>query len=76
MTTTETKSEKTLRLTNTRLPKTLKSIRLLGNLGNSQYELSEEQIDMIMRYLWEEVKDVQKALTNTKDKKKSFIPIK
>jgi len=31
---------------------------------------------MIMRYLWEEVKDVQKALTNTKDKKKSFIPIK
>jgi len=72
MTTTETKNEKALRIVNNRLPKVRKGISLIGNLASSQYELSDEQIDMIMNYLFSDIKKLDNALRNKKDNKKSF----
>lgn len=69
---TETKNEKALRIVNNRLPKVRKGISLIGNLASSQYELSEEQIDMIMNYLFSDIKKLDNALRNKKDNKKSF----
>jgi hypothetical protein len=69
---TETKNEKALRIVNNRLPKVRKGISLIGNLASSQYELSEEQIDLIMNYLFSDIKKLDNALRNKKDNKKSF----
>tara|TARA_B100000900_G_C20368969_1_gene629567 strand:+ start:42 stop:269 length:228 start_codon:yes stop_codon:yes gene_type:complete len=69
---TETKNEKALRIVNNRLPKVRKGISLIGNLASSQYELSDEQIDMIMNYLFSDIKKLDNALRNKKDNKKSF----
>ena len=48
----ETKQEKAVRLINQRLPKVRKGIlKGIGNLASSQYDLSEEQVTMILNYL-------------------------
>ena len=50
-TTQETKQEKAVRLINQRLPKVRKGIlKGIGNLASSQYDLSEEQVTMILNY--------------------------
>ena len=68
----ETKNEKAVRIAENRLPRVRKGISLLSNLGNSQYELSEEQSNKIIRILKSDITMLENKLLNRKSEVKSF----
>jgi len=73
----ETKQEKAVRLINQRLPKVRKGIlKSIGNLASSQYDLSEEQVTMILNYLKSDVATVEKLLRNKKSSESFEVNIK
>lgn len=53
--------ERFVRLAETRVPKAIKSLRLIGNLSNkSNYSYSKEDVDKIMRVLENELRLLKK----------------
>ena len=68
----ESKNEKAVRIAENRLPRVRKGISLLSNLGNSQYELSEEQSNKIIRILKSDITMLENKLLNRKSEVKSF----
>ena len=68
----ESKAQKFTRLANKRVNTALAKIRLIGNLGTSQYESTPEQIGLILKVLENEVLMVGKAFTKTKADKDLF----
>jgi queuine/archaeosine tRNA-ribosyltransferase len=68
----ESKNEKAVRIAENRLPRVRKGISLLSNLGNSQYELSEEQSNKIIRILKSDIAMLENKLLNRKSEVKSF----
>ena len=55
-----------------RLPRLRKMISLLSNLGNSQYELTDEQSHKIIRILKSDITMLENKLLNRKSEVKSF----
>jgi len=51
----ETKQQKFLRLVNSRLPKAVKQMRLVGNLSGAPYECTDEQAGAVIAALQKEV---------------------
>ena len=68
----ETKNEKAVRIAENRLPRLRKMISLLSNLGNSQYELTDEQSHKIIRVLKSDITTLENKLLNRKSEVKSF----
>ena len=68
----ETKNEKAVRIAENRLPRVRKGIDLLSNLGNSQYELTDEQSHKIIRVLKSDITMLENKLLNRKSEVKSF----
>ena len=68
----ETKNEKAVRIAENRLPRVRKGIDLLSNLGNSQYELTDEQSNTIIRILKSDIARLENKLLNRKSEVKSF----
>ena len=68
----ETKNEKAVRIAENRLPRLRKMISLLSNLGNSQYELTDEQSHKIIRILKSDITMLENKLLNRKSEVKSF----
>lgn len=68
----ETKNEKAVRIAENRLPRLRKMISLLSNLGNSQYELTDEQSHKIIRILKSDIAMLENKLLNRKSEVKSF----
>tara|TARA_Y100000356_G_C11043520_1_gene174868 strand:+ start:126 stop:389 length:264 start_codon:yes stop_codon:yes gene_type:complete len=68
----ETKNEKAVRIAENRLPRVRKGISLLSNLGNSQYELTDEQSHKIIRILKSDITMLENKLLNRKSEVKSF----
>ena len=68
----ETKNEKAVRIAENRLPRVRKGIDLLSNLGNSQYELTDEQSNTIIRILKSDIAKLENKLLNRKSEVKSF----
>lgn len=68
----ETKNEKAVRIAENRLPRLRKMISLLSNLGNSQYELTDEQSHKIIRILKSDIATLENKLLNRKSEVKSF----
>jgi dissimilatory sulfite reductase (desulfoviridin) alpha/beta subunit len=68
----ETKNEKAVRIAENRLPRLRKMISLLSNLGNSQYELTDEQSNKIIRILKSDIATLENKLLNRKSEVKSF----
>ena len=68
----ETKNEKAIRIAENRLPRLRKMISLLSNLGNSQYELTDEQSHKIIRILKSDITMLENKLLNRKSEVKSF----
>tara|TARA_A100001201_G_C3944685_1_gene157676 strand:- start:173 stop:400 length:228 start_codon:yes stop_codon:yes gene_type:complete len=68
----ETKNQKAVRIAENRLPKVRKGISLLSNLGNSQYELTDEQSHTIIRILKSDIAKLENKLLNRKSEVKSF----
>ena len=60
------------RLSKDRLPRLRKMISLLSNLGNSQYELTDEQSHKIIRILKSDITMLENKLLNRKSEVKSF----
>ncbi len=68
----ETKNQKAVRIAENRLPRVRKGIDLLSNLGNSQYELTDEQSNTIIRILKSDIARLENKLLNRKSEVKSF----
>ena len=68
----ETKNQKAVRIAENRLPRVRKGIDLLSNLGNSQYELTDEQSNTIIRILKSDIAKLENKLLNRKSEVKSF----
>ena len=68
----ETKNEKAVRIAENRLPRVRKGIDLLSNLGNSQYELTDEQSHKIIRVLKSDITMLENKLLNRKSEVKTF----
>jgi hypothetical protein len=62
----ETKAEKFVRLSKARMPKVLKAISMLENLGTSSYESTPDQRVKILRTLKDAVERVDVALNKPK----------
>lgn len=58
----ETKAQAFVRVANLRVPKALKAIKLLGNLGSANYERTQAQADAITKALQDAVSKVSAAL--------------
>ena len=58
----ETKNDKFKRIRDVRLPKALKSISLLGNVGATDYQASDEEKGEMIRELFDAVREVEDKL--------------
>lgn len=69
------KSKKFIDLANKRVNKTIKDIRLIGNLANKQnYDYTEQQAKQIIKALQQELDDVKHSFSNTAvSNKKTFV---
>lgn len=69
---TETKAEAFRRLGSKRVNRALGDIALIGNLGASQYEKSEEQVDAIEAALLDAVRSTMARLRHVKQDRPTF----
>ena len=66
-------SEHFIELANKRVPKALKALELVGNLGNkSNYTYSKSQSDQIKKALREKMNEVFKKFDNNSNEEKFF----
>ena len=66
-------SEHFIELANKRVPKALKALELVGNLGNkSNYTYSKSQSDQIKKALREKMNEVFKKFDNNSNEEKIF----
>lgn len=66
------KAEKFVEVANKRVPKALKAIKLLGNLGGSAYANTEAQRSAICSALRSAVDQVEKKLAGSKEAEPEF----
>lgn len=64
--TVESPADRFVRLAEQRMPKVLKGIALLGNLGSSQYEYTPEQRDQLLGTLQSAVLELEGKLKREK----------
>lgn len=69
---TETRAEAFQRLGSKRVNRALGDIALIGNLGSSQYEKSEDQVDAIEAALMDAVRSTMARLRHVKAERPKF----
>jgi len=71
----ETKSDKFVRLARARHRKAVKTIRLLGNLGNrTNYEYDDEQVHLMFVNLRSELEEAEKKYSSKEEDEDIFDP--